>query len=189
MRTKIMAFQVLVSLSLAMPVMAQDTPPPGPGMAMKQFDVDAFVKQVDADKDGSMSKEDWKEAGLIDMPFTFCDSDKDDVLSAKEMADCGLPEAMDTDKDGILLVDEMIEFDKRMASAPKRKYEPTSPYVEGGETGMDFIRVLDGDGDGKVTHAEWEKNKQSTVYIDKHWPEYNKNMDEYLTVDEAPQKP
>jgi hypothetical protein len=105
------------------------------------------------------------------------------------MADCRLPEAMDTDKDGVLLVDEMIEFDKSMASAPKKKYEATSPYVEGGETGMDFIRVLDEDGDGKVTHAEWEKNKNATVYKDKHWPEYNKNMDEYLTVDEAPQKP
>lgn len=184
-----MAFLVLVFLTLAMPVMAQDTPPPGPSMAMKQFNVDAFVKQVDTDKDGSMSKEEWKAAGLVDMPFTFCDTSKDGKLSAKEMADCQLPEAMDTDKDGVLLVDEMVEFDKRMASAPKRQYEATSPYVEGGETGMDFIRVLDGDGDGKVTHTEWEKNKQSTVYIDKHWPEYNKNMDEYLTVDEAPQKP
>ena len=189
MRTNIMAFLVMFFLLLAIPAMAQDTPPPGPGMAMKQYDVDGFVKQVDTDQDGSMSKEEWKAAGLADMPFTFCDTSKDGILSGKEMADCQMPEAMDTDKDGVLLVDEMIEFDKRMASAPKRQYEPTSPYVEGGETGMDFIRVLDGDGDGKVTHAEWEKNKQSTVYKDKHWPEYNKNMDQYLTVDEAPQKP
>lgn len=189
MHKRTMAFQVLVFLSLAIPVMAQETPPPGPGMAMKQFDVDAFVRQVDTDKDGSISKEEWKAAGLADLPFTFCDAGKDDVLSVKEMADCRFPEAMDTDKDGVLLVDEMIEFDKRMASAPKRKYEATSPYVEGGETGMDFIRVLDDDGDGKVTHAGWEKNKQSTVYKDKHWPEYNQNMDPYLTVDEAPQKP
>jgi Ca2+-binding EF-hand superfamily protein len=189
MCTKIRGFHVLVFLSLAMPVMAQETPPPGPGMAMKQFNVEAFVKQVDKDKDGSMSKEEWKAAGLVDLPFTFCDASKDGILSAKEMADCRLPEAMDTDKDGVLLVDEMIEFDKSMASAPKKKYEATSPYVEGGETGMDFIRVLDEDGDGKVTHAEWEKNKNATVYKDKHWPEYNKNMDEYLTVDEAPQKP
>ena len=105
------------------------------------------------------------------------------------MAGCRLPEAMDIDKDGALAVKEMIEFDKRMSSAPKAKYEATSPYVEGGETGMDFIRMLDEDGDGKVTHTEWEKKKNSTVYKDKHWPEYNKNMDEYITVDEAPQKP
>jgi len=189
MRTGTMFFQALVILSLAMPVLAQDTPPAGAGMAMKQFKVDAFVKQVDTDKDGSMSKEEWQAAGLIDLPFTFCDTSKDSKLSAKEMAECRFPEAMDTDGDGALMVDEMIEFDKMMASTPKRKYEATSPYVEGGETGMDFIRVLDEDGDGKVTHMEWEKNKSSTVYKDKHWPEYNKNMDEYITFDEAPQKP
>jgi hypothetical protein len=181
--------QTLLIVSLAVPVMAQDSPPPGPGMAMKQYDVNEFVKQVDTDRNGSMSKEEWKGAGLADMPFAFCDADRDGTLSSKEMADCRMPEAMDTDGDGVLMVDEMIEFDKRMASAPKRKYEATSPYVEGGETGMDFIRVLDEDGDGKVDHAEWEKNKQTTVYKDKHWPEYNKNMDAYITVDEAPQKP
>jgi Ca2+-binding EF-hand superfamily protein len=189
MRTGTMVIEALIILSLTTPVLAQDTPPPGAGMAMKQFKVDTFVKKVDTDKDGSMSKEEWKAAGLIDLPFTFCDASKDSKLSAKEMADCQFPEAMDTDGDGVLMVDEMIEFDKRMASTPKRKYEATSPYVEGGETGMDFIRVLDEDGDGKVTHMEWEKNKNSTVYKDKHWPEYNKNMDEYITVDEAPQKP
>jgi hypothetical protein len=189
MRKMIKIIETLVILSVAVPVMAQDSPPPGPGMAMKQYDVDVFINQVDKDKDGSMSKEEWKDAGLAEMPFTFCDADKDSRLSSKEMTDCRLPEAMDTDGDGVLMVDEMIEFDKRMASAPKRKYEATSPYVEGGETGMDFIRVLDENGDGKVNHAEWEKNKNSTVYKDKHWPEYNKNMDEFITVDEAPQKP
>jgi hypothetical protein len=189
MRKGTIVIQALIILSLAMPVLAQDAPPPGAGMPMKQFKVDAFVRQVDADKNGSMSKEEWKAAGLIDLPFTFCDADKDSILSAKEMAGCRLPEAMDIDKDGALAIKEMIEFDKRMSSAPKAKYEATSPYVEGGETGMDFIRVLDEDGDGKVTHAEWEKKKNSTVYKDKHWPEYNKNNDEYITVDEAPKRP
>src|SRR4030042_1899706 len=189
MRTGTMVIQHLIILSLTMPVLAQDTPPPGAGMTMKQFKVDAFVKQVDTNKDSSISKEEWKDSGLIDLPFTFCDTNKDSKLSSKEMGDCQLPEAMDTDGDGALTVEEMIGFDKGMASAPKMKYEATSPYVEGGETGIDFIRVLDVDGDGKVTHMEWEKNKNSTVYKDKHWPEYNKNMNEYITVDEAPQKP
>ena len=77
------------------------------------------------------------------MPFTFCDADKDGSLSKKEMGDCRIPEAMDANRDGILMVNEMIEFDKRMASAPKKKYVPRDPYVEGGETGMDFIRLFD----------------------------------------------
>ena len=60
-------------------------------MTMKNFKVDAFVKQVDSNNNGSMTKEEWKAAGLIDMPFTMCDTDKD-KNHLKEMADCGLPE-------------------------------------------------------------------------------------------------
>lgn len=178
-----------IILIFTVPALAQDAPPQAGPMAMKKYNVDVFVKQVDTNNDGTMSKDEWKAKDLADMPFAFCDTDKDNKLSVKEMADCQLPEAMDSDGNGSLIVDEMIEFDKKMASAPKRKYEATSPYVEGGETGMDFIRMLDGDGDGKVTHMEWEKNKNSSVYKDKHWPEYNKNMDEYITVEEAPQNP
>jgi len=189
MRICTIVVQALVCLAFVVPVLAQDAPPKGGGMAMKQYKVDAFVKQVDTDMDGSMTKEEWKDAGLVDLPFTFCDTSKDSSLTTKEMADCSLPEAMDSNSDGALMVSEMIAFDKQMASAPKRKYEATSPYVEGGETGIDFIRRFDADMDGKVTHEEWEKTRPSTVYIDKHWPEYNKNMDEYITVDEAPQKP
>ena len=182
-----------IILLFVVPVCAQDASPQGgPMMAMKQYKVDDFIKQVDKDKDGFITKEEWRASGLSDMPFGFCDTNKDNKLSAEEMTASRFPEAMDIDKNGVLKVDEMIEFDKRMASmagAPKRKYEATSPYVEGGETGMDFIRMLDDNGDGKVTHMEWEKNKNSSVYKDKHWPEYNKNMDEYITVDEAPKKP
>lgn len=180
---------VLAVLCYSLPAPAQDSPPKGPSMAMKQYKVDAFVKQVDTDRNGSMSREEWKGAGLADLPFNFCDTDRDSNLSKKEMSECRLPEAMDTDKDDVLTVDEMIEFDKRMAAAPKKKYVPMDPYVEGGETGMDFIRLFDEDGDGKVTHMEWEMKKNSTVFRERHWPDYNKNMDEYITVDEAPKKP
>ena len=189
MRSVIFIIQVLTIFSFALCSSAQDSKQPGGPMAVKKFNVEAFARQIDTDSDGVMSKEEWKTAGLAEMPFSFCDSNKDGRLSSGEMADCQLPEAMDTDGDSVLRLDEMIEFDKKMAAAPKRKYEATSPYVEGGETGMDFIRVLDEDGDGRVTHMEWEKNKKSTVYKDKHWPEYNRNMDEFITVDEAPQKP
>jgi Ca2+-binding EF-hand superfamily protein len=189
MRIRTMSIAAFIYLASAALVLGQEPAPKGPGMAMKNFNVDDFVKQVDTDKDGSMSKEEWKAAGLIDLPFSFCDTSKDGEISEKEMAGCSLPEMMDSDGNGVLTVSEMIEFDKRMASAPKKKYEATSPYVEGGATGMDFIKLFDADNDGKVTHEEWEKTRPSTVFKDKHWPEYNKNMDEYITVDEAPQKP
>jgi len=122
---------------------AQDAPLAGGPMAMKNYNVEIFIRQVDADKNDAMSKEEWKAAGLAEMPFTFCDSDKDGDLSEKEIRDCKLPEAMDSDSDGALTIDEMIEFDKKMASALPRKYVPMDTYVEGGETGIDFIRLFD----------------------------------------------
>jgi hypothetical protein len=189
MPTRTIIMSALVCLGLAILIPAQNPPQQGGGMAMKKYKVDEFVLAVDADKDGSMTKDEWKVAGLAEMPFTMCDTSKDGKLTTAEMAACELPEAMDTNGDNILLVSEMIEFDKKMMSAPKKKYAATSPYVEGGATGMDFIKLFDADGDGKVTHMEWEKTRPSTVFKDKHWPEYNKNMDEYITVDEAPQPP
>lgn len=164
-------------------------PPQGGGMATKTYKVDLFIEKVDANSDGAMTKDEWKAAGLIEMPFTACDSNKDGKITTEEMTGCALPEAMDADKDGTLIVEEMIAFDKTMMSAPKKIYAATSPYVEGGATGIDFIKLFDEDNDGKVTHMEWEKKKNSTVFKDKHWPEYNKNNDEYITVDEAPKKP
>ncbi len=192
MRSWTIILACIFCLALATHVLAQNPPQQGAGMTMKKFKVDSFVAEVDTNKDGSMTKEEWKAAGLIDMPFTTCDSSKDDKITMEEMSSCELPQGMDANGDGILMVAEMIEFDKKMMGAgggQRKVYEATSPYVEGGATGMDFIKLFDADNDGKVTHMEWEKGKGSTVYKDKHWPEYNKNRDEYITVDEAPQKP
>jgi len=182
---------IMLFIVFSSPVFSQTTnrPQAGSPMAMKNYNVEAFAKQIDTNGDGAMSKEEWKAAGLEEVPFNFCDADKDERLSGKEMTDCKMPEAMDADSDGILTVSEMIEFDKRIAAAPKKKYVPMEPYVEGGETGMDFIRLFDEDGNSKVTHMEWEKKKNSTVFKERHWPDYNKNMDEYITLDEAPKKP
>lgn len=189
MRIRTMILVVAVCVGLTASICAQNAPNQGGGMAMKIYKVEEFVAKVDADKDGSMTQGEWKEAGLAEMPFSMCDSDKDGKLAAAELAGCNLPEAMDTNGDDNLTVSEMIEFDRKMMSAPKKMYAATSPYVEGGETGMDFIRLFDSDNDGKVTHMEWEQKRPSTVFKDKHWPEYNKNMDEYITVDEAPKPP
>jgi hypothetical protein len=39
------------------------------GMATKTYKVNPFIEKVDADKDGAMTKDEWKAAGLIEMPF------------------------------------------------------------------------------------------------------------------------
>jgi hypothetical protein len=61
-----------------------------------------------------------------------------------------------------------------------------SNYVEGGVAGIDFIKKFDFDKDGKVSHDEWEGIKPTTAYKDKHWPQYDLNRDESITLDEAP---
>jgi hypothetical protein len=60
------------------------------------------------------------------------------------------------------------------------------PHVEGGATGEDFISLFDADKDGKISHNEWEAVKPTTVYRKKHWPEYDRNRDRSITLDEAP---
>ena len=119
MRIWTITFTAVVSFAIAIPVLAQNPPQQGGGMAMKKFKVDAFVEKVDTNKDGSMTKDEWKSAGLVEMPFTMCDANKDGKLAKDEFAACGLPEAMDSNKDGTLAIAEMIDFDKKMMSAPR----------------------------------------------------------------------
>jgi hypothetical protein len=217
MRIWTIIFAAIVCMILAMPVLAQNPPRQGAhlrkaaGMTGKNFKVDSFVSRVDTNKDGSMTKEEWKAAGLIDTPFTMCDSNKDNKITTAEMAACGLPEGMDANGDSALTVDEMIEFDKKMAAGgggpggsggapggapgkggpsgiPAGGFVANSPHVGDGPTGQDFINVLDTNKDGKVDHEEWEMNKGKTVYKNKRWPHYNKNGDQWITLDEAPQK-
>ena len=68
MKKEIFIILVLLVLCLILPAQAQDGPPKGPMMTMKIYKVDTFVKQVDTDSNGYMSKEEWKGAGLADLP-------------------------------------------------------------------------------------------------------------------------
>jgi len=62
------------------------------------------------------------------------------------------------------------------------------PHIEGGESGIEFMNKFDLNKDGKISHKEWESVKPNTVYKLKHWPEYNINGDDYITLDEVPEK-
>ena len=62
------------------------------------------------------------------------------------------------------------------------------PHIEGGESGIEFMNKFDLNKDGKISHKEWEAVKPSTVYKAKHWPEYNTNGDDYITLNEVPEK-
>ena len=165
-------------------------------------DVAPFIAAVDVNKDGTMARDEWKQAGLMDVAFGLCDRDGNDRITTQEMSVCAIPESMDPKKEGVLTVYARGRFVIASPGAPVPKPQNAppgitqatqmlsdSPYVEGGPTGADFIKLFDTDGDGKVSHAEWEKAKNATVFKPYRWPQYNRNRDEWITVDEAPRKP
>lgn len=181
------------SFALLMPAFAQSP---------TAVDIDPFFAILDVNKDDSISKVEWKELGLMDLSFSLCDPNKDDKIARQEMAACAIPESMDPKKEGILTVYSRGRFVipspgapiPKPAKAPPGITQATqmvsdSPYVEGGPTGRDFVKMFDADGDGKISHDEWEKLKNDTVFKPFRWPQYNRNRDEWITVEEAPKPP
>jgi hypothetical protein len=167
-----------------------------------KVDINPFFATLDVDRDGFIRKGEWKEMGLMDASFPLCDPDKDENITKQEMSACAIPEEMDPKKEGILTVYSRGRFviPSPGAPFPKPPNAPPgitqatqmvsdSPYVEGGPTGQDFIKLFDTDGDGKVNHDEWEKVKNNTVFKPFRWPQYNRNRDQWITVDEAPRLP
>lgn len=73
----------------------------------------------------------------------------------------------------------------RNGSAQEKK---RGPHIEGGESGLEFMNRFDLDKDGKISHEEWEAVKPETVYREKHWPEYNIDGNDYITLEEVPEK-
>ena len=53
--------------------------------------------------------------------------------------------------------------------------------------GQDFIKKFDFDKDGKVSHEEWEGIKLMTFYANNHFPDFDKNRDGFILLDETPQ--
>jgi Ca2+-binding EF-hand superfamily protein len=73
-------------------------------------------------------------------------------------------------------------------SAGAEEEKKRGPHIEGGESGIAFMNRFDLNKDGRIDHEEWEAVKPATVYRQKHWPEYNINGDDYITLEEAPEK-
>ena len=172
------------------------------GQVQTQVNTGPFFNTMDIDKNGSIDNGEWKEMGLMDLSFPLCDRNKDGTITRREMSACAVPESMDPGKEGVLTVYSGGRFVipspgnpvPKPANAPPGITQATqmvsdSPYVEGGATGKEFIKLFDADGDGKVDHMEWEKVKNDTVFKPFRWPQYNKNRDQWITEDEAPQPP
>ena len=79
----------------------------------------------------------------------------------------------------------LLMFCVQDGSAEEKK---KGPRIEGGESGLEFMNRFDLDKDGKISHEEWEAVKPGTVYREKHWPEYNIDGNDYITLEEVPEK-
>jgi Ca2+-binding EF-hand superfamily protein len=179
--------------ALALPVSAQTA---------LAYNIDPFFSTLDTNKDGFITKQEWQGMNLMEVAFSLCDANKDEKISKPEMAASAIPEAMDPKKEGIVTVFGISSFviPANGVQIPKpAKFAPgisqvtqfvaNSPYVEGGPTGEAFIKLLDQDGDGKISHSEWEAVKNNTVFKPFRWPQYNRNRDDFITLDEAPKPP
>lgn len=96
----------------------------------KTFIVDDFVAGVDADKDGFMTKEEFKAVGLTERMFLtppFCDPDHDEKISKKEMEECKLPGAVDMNNDGKLTMEEVVAFE---GTSQGKERGPGQPKAE-----------------------------------------------------------
>jgi hypothetical protein len=77
-----------------------------------QLKVDGFLKEVDTNNDGKISKEEWKAAGLMDMVFSMVDTKKLGYIDKEELEATKFPAGIDANKDGILTVANMKAYDK-----------------------------------------------------------------------------
>jgi hypothetical protein len=96
-------------------VLAQQGAPQGGGEGENHaLNCDRFIAQLDTDRDGRISKAEWQAQGLLDNVFTTMDTNKDGYLSKDEFAVNKWPAGIDANHDGILTLENMKAFDKKM---------------------------------------------------------------------------
>jgi hypothetical protein len=109
---------VIAGMALAMPCIAQQGGAPSGGSGggssanTVTLKVDGLFNEIDTNKDGKISKEEWKAAGLLEMIFSKINASNSGSITLQELASTKLPETMDANKDGILSLEEWKAFDK-----------------------------------------------------------------------------
>ncbi|MFC1781604.1 hypothetical protein ACFLZ8_05025 [Planctomycetota bacterium] len=98
--------------AMVAPRMPPEGGPGGAGPAQTTtYRIDIFFTVIDSNYDGLRSKEEFDSVGLTDRFFIFCDPDGDEHISKEEMIACALPVDVDMNKDGMLMVEEVVEFE------------------------------------------------------------------------------
>ena len=114
---------ILFCLAIALPAFAQ-APAGAPqgtkdaaksGTAVKlNADKTPLVTAIDTNKDGKMSHEEWKAAGMPESSFQKLN--KDGYVTKKIMEDNGDPAGIDANNDGKITLEEFLAFDKKMSA-------------------------------------------------------------------------
>jgi hypothetical protein len=87
----------------------------GTGNSVK-MDVTQFVSSVDTNKDGNISLEEWKAAGLSENIFSIFDSKKQNSFAKDVFANMTHPSDIDANKDGKMTLDEFKNYTKNLGS-------------------------------------------------------------------------
>jgi hypothetical protein len=111
---------VALSTILSASALAQQQAPQGSGAPQGQgggqssgssdgdtLDVTPFFTALDINKDGKISNEEWKTAGLPDNVFTMFETDKKGYITKESLASKKHPSTVDSNKDGKLSLDEL----------------------------------------------------------------------------------
>jgi hypothetical protein len=110
---------ILLCSALAVPVLAQAPPQSKStqtGTAPKgtRLKVDRFIAELDKNKDGCISHDEWVGAGLEEFNFKMLEQQaaKRDCVTETELLKGPSPEGMDTNGDGYLTVAKMLAYSK-----------------------------------------------------------------------------
>lgn len=97
-----------------------------PTATTKNPDVSEFVAEVDADKDGKMTKAEWKAKGLPETSFNGFEKGRG-YVTQEDYEKNAAPAGIDANNDGKLTVAEFVAFDKEMAARMKSGGTPPPP--------------------------------------------------------------
>ena len=117
MKTKIVV-SILLCLVLTVPASAM-------GSTGRKLDHGPLIKAVDTNKDGRMSLEEWQTAGLPMSSFNGLN--QDGYVTEKIMLEGDAPDGIDINGDGVLMLEEFLEFDKIMSQKMAAGGGPDGP--------------------------------------------------------------